>query len=332
MEKQGLQLNSLFAVILFFILVASPVLAQDYNNAEDAYDAIYDSNVDLNLKEESLFKLVEEESSSQVEEPEPTKDKKSNIREQSLLFNTYSKVGKKLNLKSGELVKVSLKNEFEQSLKVKLKLFEQKESYRDIFINPYQVVNIGEMKTGTYQLELFDVSDNFLGYILEDVSSDKTIFALNRLKLRSSVDFNDEEDVAFGELQKQALKAIDIRSETSQSPQNTANKLITNKAKLKRSTVQIYNKKRRAIKIANESSQNLQVNILQNNGNKIGNGWTISQKVRNPEYLLFDSQKVMLAPDYKLVISEGKDYEPITVNAKELEINKQGDYILIIGP
>lgn len=311
--------------VLFLLTIPFKSFAQD-TSAENAYDAMFDSNVDLGLKEESLFKLVDEESEPENEEAKLDDKNTLNIKEQSLLFNTYSEVGKKID-NDGVFV-ISLKNEFEESLKIKLKPFEAKDSYKEIFINPYQVISIGEVQAGTYQIELFDVANNFLGYILEDISVDKKIFALNRLKLRSSIDFDDDESIAFEDLQKQALKTIDSDSlkTSSQATQ------LSNKASLKRSTIQIYNKKKRTVRIANQTGKDLQIDILEAGVKKVGDGWTIGRRIKKPEYLLYNSKRVMIAPNYKLIISEGEGFEPITINAKELEINKQGDYLLIIGP
>lgn len=63
--------------------------------------------------------------------------------------------------------KVSFRIANHISASVQAKVFHNGMHYRDIYIPPYYFSELVEVPEGTYTLEVYDVSDNFLGYIEE---------------------------------------------------------------------------------------------------------------------------------------------------------------------
>ncbi len=63
--------------------------------------------------------------------------------------------------------KVSFRIANHISASVQAKIFHNGMHYRDIYISPYYFSELVEVPEGTYTLEVYDVSDNFLGYIEE---------------------------------------------------------------------------------------------------------------------------------------------------------------------
>lgn len=88
--------------------------------------------------------------------------------------------------------KVSFKIANHVSASIQVKIFHNGTHYRDLYISPYYFTELTEVPEGNYTLEVYDVSDVFLGYIEESKSKSaydngSSLISISRFGLKPTI-------------------------------------------------------------------------------------------------------------------------------------------------
>jgi|GEM_PF-2589632 len=237
--------------------------------------------------------------------------------------------------------KVSFKVANHMSASIQAKIFHNGMHFRDVYIAPYYAVDLIDAPEGLFTLELYDISDSFIGYIEETRARDSydngsTLISISRFGIKPSVttklNYPDVTDLA------ERMDLSMLAAEAARKPNPVES---PKPAKLAEPAVM------RRLKLANLSSYLLYIEISAENGSALVGPRFIAYDAYSPELVKEADNILLFAPADTISIKAFKLNEAAareclaatscdqvlktySVKLSELRIDDNDNYIWII--
>lgn len=248
--------------------------------------------------------------------------------------------------------KTKIRNEFGETVQVRLKHLKSKDEEMGLYLNAYELIDLGNLDKGVYVASVYNLSNSFLGFIKYDSSeSKKSILSINRfdlvqhlngiteelpkLSIKDESSINTGEVKTSSELEKVSTESIDIKGEDVLLEQELLSHNDVNAAKkeeLEEDSDQIEQLviEKKKIKVANISNVAVHIDIIEPGKDPMGNGWTIDNDIYVPQYLLIDAEPIEISSKADLILKSNNG-NVLKKHSADLKVDEKGDYILVIN-
>lgn len=231
---------------------------------------------------------------------------------------------------------ISVKNEYPESLKV---VFEAIGENIEIYLNAYEVLDkIALNKNSEYKIRVYNVYNDYLGYIRSPA------VLVGQLKISPFLLVRDsnveapaikfvKEDKPASTQNGSISKPLENLTEKKETP----NPIITDVlesielkdefAAEKKSLIPIS---KRSIRVANISKAQIHIDIVDSGNEPVGDGWTISNDIYEPQFLNFQAKPIQISANADLLVTQIISKAIVKKKAKELNIDERGNFVWLI--
>lgn len=299
---------------LITLAILSPVIAQD----------------------ETINKIFEKTNNSK-DEFRPIVFDKDDLNQEDINLNSIVKKNEKY---------IDIKNEFFESIKV---VIESDSNTKTLYLKPYEnLQNIIVNKKENYEVKVFDISDNYLGNLIniDKIKNNQlkiSKFLLYPAKANAKKNFKSEViETTKTNLPKLTAESLEKKPSTNATVETEESLTMTEiqqnidiaviKIESEKGTTEIAENQ---FKVANISDFKIKITITNSAGEFIGTNWILNNDTYEPELIEFASKPIALEPDSKINIAYLNENELVvkekTVFAKEITKDTDNNYTFLIG-
>lgn len=345
------------ALILSLILIGGSQAQAENGATADTTKVNYSEFYDVKANEAEGTKAEEVKKSEEIK-TEESKVAPEGLQEQGfkpITQETTAKpeltIGKELST-NPNLLEVNVKNEYPEGVKV---VFQDLEDSIELYLNAYETINkVTLNKRANYKIKVFNVYNQYLGYINNQLNPSGQINISPFLLLQDFVDASPNvKAVAKSEPPTQVINQSKTQSTSSSEPSVTEDKKkssptnstpspiinptagIIEEANLKdefsKNKTKAEQRSKRNIKVANISSSSIHLDIAEPGEAAIGLGWTIPNDLYVPQLLNLKQEAIQITANADLLLTQMSSQDSMHKKASELNLDELGNYILLIG-
>ncbi len=217
---------------------------------------------------------------------------------------------------------ISIKNEYPESLKI---VFEAIGESIEIYLNAYELLDkVALNKNSEYKIRVYNIYNDYLGYIRSPSALTGQLQISPFLLVRDSiieaptVKFVKKENLTDNKPETPTPIVADVLESVELKDEFAAEK---------KSLIPVS---KRYLRIANISKAQVHIDIVEPGNQTLGDGWTITNDIYEPQFLNLQSKPIQISDEADLLVTQAISNTTVKKKAKELNIDERGNFVWLI--